>query len=210
MLFYFGYLSILWNKLSSNLSRHYRRFHLTKIPWIILDSLPINSTESLFTVLITCPIIPFKLLQGFFCVTFEVPFNFPYHCYLTKCSQIFFKKFRIFFLFSSLLCFGLTQLPLLHYPNSMSYFAYLYLPILFISLLSPYLLKLYYYSVLCQFLRIRTLDNLVESLVADAVSCAEEKSWCHEKIAKFRSEIGMLSDLSHFIPTSSLIVLLFS
>lgn len=198
LFFYFGYLAILWNQLSSNLARHYRKFHLTKIPGIILDSLPINSKKSFFPFLIAYPIIPFKLLQGFFCVTFNVPFDFPFHCYLTKCSQIFFKKFVIFFMLSFLFCLGVTQLPFFHHSYPVLPLTHLYSIILLISLLSPYLLKFYYYSVLCRFLKIRTLDNLIESLVADGVSCAEEKSWGHEKIAGFRSEIGMLLDCRFF------------
>ena len=199
LFFYFGYLSILWKQLSSNLAKHYRKSHLTKIPGIILDSLPINSNKSFFPFLIADPIITFKLLQGFFCATFNVPFDFPFHCYLTKCSQIFFKKFAIFFMFSFLFSLGVSQLPFFYYPYPVLPLTHLYSIILLISVLSPYLLKFYYYSVLCRFLKIRTLDDLIESLVANGVNCAEEKSWGHEKIARFRSEIGMLL-YCHFFP----------
>jgi hypothetical protein len=196
LLFYCGYLSIVWTILFSNLSSHYRRSDLTKIPWIILDYLPINSKNLLFPYLITCPIIPFKLLQGIFCVTFKVPYDFPYHCYLNKCSQIFLKEFGIYFIFSAVISFGLNQFPFLHHHDRPS--VYFYSAILFLSLLSPHLLKLYYHSQLCRLLRIRTMDNLIDVLIADGVSCTEENSWSSEKIAKFRSEIGILHFLLSF------------
>jgi hypothetical protein len=144
---------------------------------------------SLCYTLLTKPILSFKLFHHLFCLSFHIPYQFPYHLYLTKCQHIHLRELTHLFLLSSLLLILLSQL--LALPSTVITMAY---PVIaFISLSAPYLLKAYSFSQLTLGLHLSSEDDLIDLLLADGIRAVEELFSSSETMTNFRSYIGEIT-----------------
>jgi hypothetical protein len=202
-----------------NIFKSYRKYYLMNIPEIILDqfssstnipsvavapvataAIPAPSLTAIYAAitallskpqiyLLTNPILSFKLLHHLFCLSFHIPFEFPYHLYLSKCQQIHLRDLSTLFILSSILFILLSQLQCLH----SQYISLAYPVIGLISLTAPYLLKGYYYCQVTKDLKLSSLGDLIDLFLGDGVRAVEEMSSSTETMANFRSYIGWIT-----------------